>query len=106
MLKKFAELGTVHRNEPCQEYPGCYIVSYNGDENASFRDFSNAFGHALDCVADYDKTEQLEALKLSIAWQASDNDPRIGQVWFTGFFKHGEFNQFGTYCTDLGRADL
>jgi hypothetical protein len=31
-LKKYAELGHVHRTQPCEEYPGRYIIYKKGDE--------------------------------------------------------------------------
>lgn len=101
-LKKFAELGHVHRTEPCQEYPGTWMVYYttpakdNEFPNATYAD---AHRKARQLLREYDWEDRGFPLKLSICWMASENDPRIGEVWFTGFYQHGKFNQFGEYKT-------
>jgi hypothetical protein len=114
LLKKYAELGTVHRCEPCQEYPGEWLVmipenvgpcwtrfwfseerSHGGHSHQSFDDALQIAKKFLD----YLENEKIEynPTKISVAWKCTDNDPRIGQVWFTGFYQHGKFNFFGDY---------
>lgn len=105
-MRKFAELGTVHRCEPCQEYPGEWLVycpiavSFQVGElgESSHPDFETALGHARKLI---DKLENVKAeynpREISICWKCSDNDPRVGKVWFTGFYQHGKFDWFGNY---------
>lgn len=91
-MKKFAELGHVHRGSPCEEYPGSWLVFASGNDidNNSFVSFEDAWSRAHELV-------NADADKVSICWQASDNDPRVGMVWFTGFYQHGRFDLFGNY---------
>lgn len=149
-LKKFAELGTVHRGEPCQEYPGSWIVSLplaSGSEHTfilhwkdgSTREVKGCGKNQLQALADgYNKAGisagalavldyweekqntfssleealafanrkineyedahlEYDARDIAIYWKCSDNDPRVGQVWFTGCYQHGRFNIFGAY---------
>jgi hypothetical protein len=103
-LKKYSELGHVWRNEPCQEYPGEWLVfsqpdsvSEGDQEVRSFPSFNEAMVYARTRVDAYDSKEQSWPIDISICWKCSDNDPRHGQVWFTGFYQHGEFNLFGEY---------
>ena len=96
-MKTYAELGHVHRGEPCIEYPGEWLVYSKGEEKGSFTSFADAFDCALDWSKEYDSKEQDEPIRVSICWKCSDNDPRVGAVWFTGFYQHGKFNQFGDY---------
>jgi hypothetical protein len=95
-MRTFAELGHVHRCEPCIEYPGEWLVFIQGAVS-SHATFDNAMKVALGGVSGYDTLPQDEPLRVSICWKCSDNDPRVGQVWFTGFYQHGKFNQFGAY---------
>lgn len=99
MLKPFAALGTVHRGEPCKEYPGQWLVFSAGKELPPLPSFDEAYSVAYKECIEYDKHDQQEPIKVSICWKASDDDPRIGEVWFTGFYQHGKFNQFGSYVT-------
>jgi hypothetical protein len=99
-MKTYAELGTVHRNEPCQEYPGTWMVYYKSpDENLEVgkASFEEAYTVAAKFLIKYDADVRDFPLRLSICWKCSDNDPRVGQVWFTGFYQHGKFNLFGDY---------
>lgn len=95
-LRKYSELGTTHRNDPCQEYPGEWIVYLSGASNGkSFHSYDDAWEFAAE------KNGYFEAdyfhVNVSICWKCSDNDPRIGEVWFTGFYQHGKFDQYGQY---------
>lgn len=86
-LTSFALLTTVYRSDPCAEYPGTWIVYVNGVDVAHFVDTPlnvSAKGLAL-ARARNEKDDNYDA-KVSIAWQANDNDPRIGKVWFTGYY--------------------
>lgn len=101
-LRKFAELGQVHRGEPCQEYPGEWMVYYKSpdeDIEVSKGSFDEAYQAASKFLIKYDADVREFPLQLSICWKCSDNDPRVGQVWFTGFYQHGKFNQFGSYVS-------
>jgi hypothetical protein len=97
-MKKYAELGTVHRGEPCQEYPGEWLV-YSGKQEKSFDSFEKAKAWAETEVEILFTIEAVEPPRVSICWKCSDNDPRVGQVWFTGFYQHGKFNIFGSYIS-------
>lgn len=100
-LKKYEQLGTVYRTEPCQEYPGTWFVYDKNQEKekqeSGFPTFEDAWHHAQKLLTEYDGEERDYPVKISICWGCSDNDPRVGQVWFTGFYQHGKFNQFGSY---------
>lgn len=92
-MKTYAELGHVHRCEPCIEYPGEWLVYANGGDETSHTTFDEAFSVAVD----RQNNEEEHNVTYSICWKCSDNDPRVGAVWFTGFYQHGKFNQFGDY---------
>lgn len=97
-MKKYADLGTAHRCEPCVEYPGVWLIYINGNApvgEESFGDFETAY---LAAQKEQDLCTLEEVPKVSVCWKASDNDPRVGQVWFTPYYQHGYFNQYGTYC--------
>jgi hypothetical protein len=104
MLMKYAELGTVHRNQPCQEYPGSWLLctpKYLEDKGYSSCSYST---QELAQAAGLDLINKLEAAAVEyspydicLCWGASDNDPRIGQVWFTGFYKLGNWNVYGQF---------
>lgn len=79
-MKKFAELGHVYRSEPCQEYPGSWRVYWDKHETI-FAEKEDAFNFANNNVA-------VSGYDAKICWRCSEDDPRIGQVWFTGFYCH------------------
>lgn len=85
-MKRYAELGHVYRTEPCVEYPGRWIVYVEGEERSTHESLEQAFAVA-----------QALDIESSICWEASENDPRIGEVWFTGYYCHGKFDAFGRY---------
>lgn len=87
-MKAYADLGHVYRCEPCIEYPGQWIV-YASDAAIAHATFDAAYKHAKHLAETLDK--------VSVAWGASVDDPRIGQVWFTGFYVAGSFDQFGRW---------
>ena len=90
-LRKFADLGTVYRNEPCREYPGTWLVHIRGEDyEQRFSSFSDAFGHARE-------VNDTAGAEVAVSWNCSDDDPRVGEVWFTGFYTHGRFDSFGNY---------
>jgi len=91
-MKTYAELGHVHRNEPCQEYPGEWLSYLNGGDEKSFPTFEEARNDAADR-----QDASPDNVETSVCWKCSDNDPRQGQVWFTGFYQHGKWNVFGRY---------
>lgn len=96
-MKAFAELGTVHRTEPCKEYPGSWILYVNGAEKSIHPHFNLAFNAGNQACDEYDIGEKMNPPDITICWKASDNDPRIGQVWFTSFYQFGKFSIFGTF---------
>lgn len=104
-MKKYSELGTVHRTEPCQEYPGKWFLYYPWqlpDEKAKdFPSLSEAILHG-ELVINQAEEEKREynPRDVTICWQCSDDDPRVGQVWFTGFYRHGRFNLWGQYVSE------
>lgn len=94
MMKSYATLGTKKRNDPCQEYPGVYLVYVKGEEVYGSRDFNHAKAVAHRAVVRLGRSKGAE---VSVCWEASEDDPRIGHSWFTGFFRVGKFNQFGRF---------
>ena len=92
-MKRYAELGHVYRTEPCLEYPGTWLVFQDGVVQVAA---SPTFQEALDAGRRaWDKAN--DGAVVSICWECSDNDPRVGQVWFTGFYKLGCFNHYGIF---------
>ena len=87
-LRKYEELDTAHRGDPCAEYPGTYYIYHNGNEVDTF---TGAFGEtfARDKLRRVMYHNPLGGT-FSLAWKASDTDPRIGQVWFTGYYTVAE----------------
>lgn len=105
-MKKYAELGTVHRTEPCEEYPGSWFL-YFPSKSGTGKETSEALDSLESAIRKAEKILQAyEDAKLeynprdfTICWKCSDDDPRVGQVWFTGFYQHGRFNFYGEYKT-------
>lgn len=120
MLKKYNDLGTVHRTAPCLEYPGMWIINIPGyldsdwsrfwrsEERESLGHSHPSFEVALQkakeflsylerCKVEYDPRD------IMISWKCSDNDVRIGKIWFTPFYTHGRFNYWGIYTQTLER---
>jgi hypothetical protein len=94
-MRAYAELGHVHRTEPCIEYPGYWLVYVDGSEVSQCITFEEAWEV---CKRGLDTALQLNA-KVSICWTCTESDPRVGEVWFTGFYQHGYFDQFGRYVS-------
>lgn len=91
MLPKFADLTHVHRGNPCQEYPGEWLLFQDGKEIGSHSNFDAAWKAAQEMLGD------VNFQKLAICWKCTDGDPRVGKVWFSGFYRHGYFNQWAVY---------
>lgn len=94
-LPTLAELGTAKRGDPCREYPGTYLVYHNGNEVGCFVDMEHdsASDPSARALA-YERARKLherEEGKVSVCWEASHNDPRIGKVWFTNFYQLDEW---------------
>lgn len=102
-MKKFAELGIAHRIEPCEEYPGTWIGTYPNLETGQlgeekFSDLASAKFFLERKMWKYqEEGREFDTRQFAIYWKCSDNDPRIGEVWFTGHYIHGKFNIFGNY---------
>lgn len=97
-MKTYAQLQGYERNAPCQEYPGEWLTYSEGKERGSFPNLGLALAYAEELVKEWDNSKDRDVpIQVSVCWKASDNDPRIGEVWFTGFYQHGKFNQFGSY---------
>lgn len=91
-LPLLSQLTTATRGNPCQEYPGTWTVYIGGAEVGTFQDLPDDVS---------DKGAELNALSLArrlsdsdpegrevtVSWQCSDQDPRHGQVWFTGYYQ-------------------
>lgn len=91
MLKTYAQLGHVYRTEPCQEYPGEWLVYTNGNNEQSYTTKEEAMRVAYEIVTSTDSAE------VSVCWSCTDGDPRVGQVWFTGYYSLGKFDRFGLW---------
>lgn len=101
-MRAYKDLGHVHRGEPCQEYPGKWLVYYPGrkvEEMHSFSSFEEAFAFAKTKKGFFPEDTYIFPSFVWICWACSDNDPRIGEVWFTGFYRHGKFDVFGNYIS-------
>lgn len=101
-MKKFAELKGYERNAPCQEYPGRWLVYYPNrkvEDQHEFPTFEEAYTFAKTKEGCFPEDPFLSPIHVSICWDASEDDPRIGKVWFTGFYQHGKFDQFGRYIS-------
>ena len=106
MLKRYAELRPSERVNPCQEYPGEWLlcvpnsllphVGEEFKESHTSLEAARLAGHHLLNRLEDNKVEY-NPRDISVCWNASDNDPRIGMVWFTGFYMHGRWDCFGRY---------
>lgn len=97
-LKPYVKLTHVDRGAPCKEWPGVWLVYVGGQEVYGSREFEIAYHVANDKSNEFDSSIESND-KVSICWCCSEDDPRIGFSWFTGFYQHGKFNQFGQYIT-------
>jgi hypothetical protein len=97
-MKKYADLGTAHRCEPCVEWPGQYLIFINGNAPVSEESFPNFEAAYLAAQKEWELSTLEVAPRVSICWQATDGDPRVGQVWFTSYYQLGWINQFGQFC--------
>jgi hypothetical protein len=105
MLKSYAELGTVHRGAPCQEYPGTWLVTVSNDITSKSNRGTMLCGSKNEAITAgtalvntlEDELVEYNPRDIGVCWQASDNDPRVGEVWFTGFYKLGHWNHFGHF---------
>lgn len=90
-LKPYDKLETYERNQPCLEYPGEWLVYVGGNQETPCDSFEDALrlGHQL--------WDASTSTAIDISWKCSDNDPRIGEVWFTGFYVCGQIDSFGCY---------
>lgn len=106
MLRAYAELGTVHRTEPCQEFPGEWLLcipkalegkcaEHYKESHTTLREAQAAGEHLLSWL-EYNRIEY-NPKDITVCWKCSDEDPRIGQVWFTPFYRHGSWTFFGGY---------
>lgn len=85
-MKKYAELGHVYRCEPCVEYPGVWIV-YAQNEQSDHPSLDSAMKQAM-------HIHDILNVSVSVCWAASEDDPRVGQVWFTGFYCHTRLRSY------------
>lgn len=112
---KYNELIGVMKNDPCEEYPGKWIVSIpeclgsywskwwnakNPEDSlghffASQKQAENIARRFLDYMQEI-KVEY-DPRQIKIVWIASDNDPRNGNDGFSLIRLHGQFNFFGEY---------
>jgi len=88
----YSELTHVNRGAPCAEYPGQWIVYAKGEVVGTFDSKDGAMLCAQTIV---DTTSE----KVSVCWACSDDDPRVGQVWFTGYYQLGYFDSFGRWVS-------
>lgn len=89
-----ADLCTVHRGDQCDDYPGRWVLHCGSSELYASKDFGNTFEFAVKLGA-----RNGDCDGYTICWRATEGDPRIGQVWFTGFYRHGTWNVFGQYVS-------
>lgn len=104
ILRKFSELGTVHRNQPCQEYPGVWNVNLpasvrisDNTKYATFQEAQDGAKYALDLL---DRAGiEFNPREITISWSCSDDDPRVGKTWFTPFYVVCRASFFGGFVS-------
>lgn len=115
VLKRYAELGTVHRTEPCMEYPGEWLlcVSKEVEKRAGeyYRESHSTQQEAQDCgqrLLAWLEANRVEynPREITVCWKCSEEDPRIGQMWFTPFYRHGRWSIWGHYRTSWDELSL
>jgi hypothetical protein len=67
-------------------------VYVNGKEVGSFADMEDdtdmsTSARALAIKFANGEIKRDDDAKVSVCWKADDNDPRIGKVWFTSFYR-------------------
>lgn len=106
LLRPYAELGHICRTEPCQEYPGEWLLSipegvksHVGEHYTEKHDSRLAAISAGDRLLSWLEYNRVEynPRDVGVYWKCSDNDPRVGQVWFTPYYKDGNWTFFGGY---------
>lgn len=105
MLPTYAQLTSSNRGAPCIEFPGQYIVYYQGRVDSRTLYLGDAHKEALKALQESDTDPEVngdgvfiaQPLRLTICWEASSNDPRLGQVWFSRSYQLGHYNLFGDW---------
>lgn len=119
-MKHFKDLPGSQRGDPCIEYPGRWILSlperkvrapvfgasFPGEalwetqppREESFDSQESAMAAALTTMRMWEEEySEYQATHITIGWQASDDDPRQGCTWFTGYYRVGRFSIFGDW---------
>ena len=101
-LPTYAALTSVNRGEPCQEYPGDWIIHlpipHQGQTEHKCTSLGAARQTAERILMAFESAKlEYDPTQVTISWKCSDNDPRVGETWFTGFYTHGKYNIFGDY---------
>lgn len=114
-LPKYEEIQHNRRSHPCQEYPGEWLVCIPESMGPywsrfwfskerphlghSFQTFDEAMrmGRSFMTFLENERFVYRSTDTISVCWKASDDDPRIGQIWFTPFYMHGKFKWTGEY---------
>ncbi len=81
-MKTYMQLTTVDRGAPCLEYPGTWYGYLNGREVAVLSGKGAedmAFTLAREKHIPYENC-------VEVGWLADDNDPRVGEIWFTSYY--------------------
>ena len=99
-MKPYSALGETYRCDPCQEYPGKWILflplPYEGKTEHSFSSKEEAMEAGERIVESWEREGlEYDYQKVSVGWKCSDNDPRVGQVWFTGFYISIRMKSYG-----------
>ena len=90
-MRNYSQLGHVHRCEPCKEYPGEWLVYCRGEHTGTFASADAAIRSA--------EIQSRDSAHTSVCWASSSDDPRVGEVWFTGFYRLGYFDQYGRWIS-------
>lgn len=111
-MKHYTELNTgrgdsTDRGDPCIEYPGEWFVNFPNKQDTRTSETTEAFPTLESAIrkaqkildAYEDQKIEYNPRDFTISWKCSDDDPRIGLVWFTGHYRHGHFNHFGNYVS-------
>lgn len=81
-MKPYSALGETYRCDPCQEYPGKWILflplPYEGKTEHSPSSKEEAMEAGERIVESWEREGlEYDYQKVSVGWKCSDNDPRV-----------------------------
>jgi hypothetical protein len=83
------------------DYPGQWVVFENGVEVGTYPTLICARFASLERFNAFEESSEHSHIpRITICWAASIDDPRMGQNWFTPFYRHGYVDEFGHYNSE------